>query len=137
MQRVPCVAVIIMNPKGQVLLNLREDKPGLAFANYWTLPGGRVEVDETPEQAAHRELSEETGLELPLTFWQVYERRHPEKNVVVDQYVFVGKAGEQPELVLGEGQALEFAAEDKILALPIAYGFEGLLVEFFASRHIA
>jgi len=30
----------------------------------WNLPGGRVEADETPLQAALREMSEETGLQF-------------------------------------------------------------------------
>jgi len=34
-------------------------------ANQWALPGGRIEPDETPEQAALRELREEVALELP------------------------------------------------------------------------
>lgn len=29
---------------------------------YWTLPGGRVEADETAQEAAVREVAEETGL---------------------------------------------------------------------------
>lgn len=30
----------------------------------WNLPGGRIEADEAPRQAALRELAEETGLQL-------------------------------------------------------------------------
>lgn len=40
----------------------------------WNLPGGRVEKDETPLQAALREMAEETGLTFDkLSFVSEYE----------------------------------------------------------------
>lgn len=44
---------------GRCLLVRRERPPG---AGLWSLPGGRVEPDETPERAVVREMEEETGL---------------------------------------------------------------------------
>lgn len=43
----------------QVLLIERKHDP---FAGHWALPGGFVDPDETLEQAATRELEEETGV---------------------------------------------------------------------------
>lgn len=53
-----------------VVLDRRSKKPKLLliqrlrdpFANFWALPGGFMEIDETLEQAAIRELQEETGI---------------------------------------------------------------------------
>jgi len=33
---------------------------------YWTLPGGKIEEEETPEEAAVREVKEETGLDVEI-----------------------------------------------------------------------
>ncbi len=50
-----------------VVTLLRDDIPGLAFANRWDLPGGGREGGETPAQCVLREVHEELGLVLPET----------------------------------------------------------------------
>ena len=52
-------AIIFENDKGEFLLYLRYNKPGIPFPGYWDLIGGHVEEGETPEQALVREVKEE------------------------------------------------------------------------------
>ena len=54
-----CVVFGLEGEDLQVLLIQRDKEP---FVGRWALPGGFVEEGETPEQAARRELCEETGL---------------------------------------------------------------------------
>ena len=49
-------SVIVEDDKGNVLLQLRKDN------HCWAYAGGSVELDEVVEEAAKRELFEETGL---------------------------------------------------------------------------
>ncbi len=49
---------------GSILTLLRDDKPDLRFANWWDLPGGGREGDESPPECLLRELHEELGLRL-------------------------------------------------------------------------
>jgi ADP-ribose pyrophosphatase YjhB (NUDIX family) len=54
--KISCVAAILENSNDKVLLQLRDDKSSLSFASHWTLPGGKVEERETPDEAICREL---------------------------------------------------------------------------------
>ncbi len=53
------VVIITREARPRVLLIRRKHEP---FAGQWALPGGFVDMDETLEAAARRELQEETGL---------------------------------------------------------------------------
>jgi 8-oxo-dGTP diphosphatase len=56
---IPCVGAIIKDGDGRLLLIKRGHEPGLGL---WSLPGGRVEMGESDEDAVKREIREETGL---------------------------------------------------------------------------
>ncbi len=126
------VAIIVLNDRDEVLLQLRDNDPNIAFANSWTLPGGVVESNETPEQAAKRELAEETGIHSELSHWKVYKRKPQNRKFSIEQHVYIGKTQQGVgEMTLGEGQALKFFRQEELAALSIAYDFDKLLDEFF------
>lgn len=56
-------AAVLIEHDSKLLLLQRARQP---WIGRWNLPAGYVEVDETPEQAAVREVREETGLEVEI-----------------------------------------------------------------------
>lgn len=55
------VVIFRDDSRKEVFLVLRSDKP------IWNLPGGGIEDNESPEDAALRETFEETGFQISLT----------------------------------------------------------------------
>jgi 8-oxo-dGTP diphosphatase len=56
---IPATCLVVIDDQDRVLLVKRSVEPKLGS---WCLPGGFMELGETPEQGALRELEEETGL---------------------------------------------------------------------------
>ena len=59
----PATAAVVFNDKNEVLLVKRNVQPQ---KGEWCLPGGFIELDETPENGCLRELGEETGLKAEI-----------------------------------------------------------------------
>jgi 8-oxo-dGTP diphosphatase len=61
----PQVAIAILHRPHQVLMQLRDNIPGIAYPGYWGFFGGHLDPGETPEEALVRELLEEIGYQVP------------------------------------------------------------------------
>ena len=59
-QRFLCVTIYVLNNKNELLM-INSKK-----FNKWTPPGGKVDNNETPDEAAIRECFEETGIKIHL-----------------------------------------------------------------------
>ena len=93
---VDIVAMGGVNGKREVLLIQRKQDP---HADSWALPGGFLDIDETLEQAAARELKEETGLKIKTlrqlgAFSQV--DRDPRTRVISIAFLAELVAGQTP-----------------------------------------
>jgi 8-oxo-dGTP diphosphatase len=151
---VDCVVFGLDADELEVLLVRRGLEP---FAGRWALPGGFVHVDETVDDAARRELQEETGLEN-IYLEQLYTfgalDRDPRERVVTVAYYALVKLSEHnvrattdaadaawfaitdmPELAFDHGEIFELALarlRNKLRYQPI--GFELLPKKFTLTQ---
>ena len=85
------LAVLRLDQQPEILLIQRKDPP---FQNLWALPGGFMEMEETLEEAARRELREETGIMAgELIRFDSYDKpgRDPRGRTITQVFVLVWK----------------------------------------------
>jgi len=85
------IAVLRLEEVPEILLVKRKDSP---FQNMWALPGGFMEMEESLEEAARRELLEETGIKAgELIRFDTYDKpgRDPRGRTITQVFVMIWK----------------------------------------------
>ena len=103
-----------LDPAGLKVLLIQRDRP--PFEGRWALPGGFVEMGETLDAAARRELAEETGL-AGVFLEQLYTfgdpGRDPRGRVVSVAYYALVNLHDRPVIAASDARnAAWFAADD-------------------------
>jgi 8-oxo-dGTP pyrophosphatase MutT (NUDIX family) len=132
----PSVTVAIRDERGRLLLARH------SVGDVWVLPGGALEPEETPADAAVREAWEETGLRVHLErLLGVYGGpectvRYP--NGDATSYLIVAFEGRAAQGKLRPDGAeileLAFFAPEKIAGLPLARWLPAVLADVFRPR---
>ncbi len=114
---------LLIDSAGRFLLQLRDDKPGIANPGLWGSFGGRVEPHETderetPEEGFVREIEEELawrpdGYALYDAFgYRTLAEGDPRRQLI---YVYAAPLSRPlDDLVLGEGQAMDVFPPDAL-----------------------
>lgn len=95
---------VIQRPDGYVLLGRRPE--GKPWAGWWEFPGGKIEENESAENALKRELQEELGIVATQLYpWLTRTFDYPEKTVKLHFFRVLNWQGEPHG---AEGQTLSW-----------------------------
>jgi len=121
------VSAILINSRGQVLLQQRDDNPAIRYPGHWSLFGGTIEDGESAETAVAREVREEIDFEMK-NFGLFREFVQNNKR----EFAFVGElSAELYELTLSEGQGMNVFYPSQLPELLIRPDDKETLKEYF------
>ncbi len=122
-------AVMAFDAHGRALMQLRDDKPGIAAPAKWSFFGGGVDPGEALEQAARREFHEETGIDIsgdaiaPVArFASLYRQ-----DGVIHVFRLARPVG-LTEPRLGEGAGFAFLTRRQVETFHLIEGFRKILL---------
>ena len=128
---IPATALIIPHPDDarRIVLVKRAVEP---CKGEYSLPGGFMEIDESPEECAIREMHEETGLDGEI------KKLLGVRNQPSPQYKMVLLVGYEMQIIGGELGASDDAEEAEFFALndhpPIAFEAHAWFVDEYSRQ---
>ncbi|MER7666698.1 NUDIX domain-containing protein [Streptomyces sp. NPDC096193] len=105
---------IIINRRGEILLHLRDDLPGIAWPDHWSVLGGGCDPGEDPAAAIVRELDEEAGLTDIADLTKLFEIRDEHGSGQLITFFAASWDGDETTLPLAEGVKLQFLAPEDL-----------------------
>lgn len=130
------VGVIQLDRWGRALLQLRDaDLPPDRFPDMWSIPGGLMDPEESPDAAAVREFEEETGALLEaLSLFKVYRSAQIPGSLTDLYHVYFVDADLDEDLIeVREGQAFKYFSPAEAATLTVPPPIRTVLDEFFAG----
>jgi 8-oxo-dGTP diphosphatase len=129
-------AIILENDKGEFLLYLRDNKPGIPFPDHWDLIGGHVEEGETPEKALVREFKEELDLDLKeFKFYKKYVCLTGDAYENI-KYIYSGKINLPiDKITLLEGVKPQYFSRAEIPHVRFANVLKSILMEYISDHN--
>lgn len=89
------VKIALLTPDEQLVVYLRDNKPGINFPGLWDFPGGGREGNESPLECVIREVREEFGIEIKSSHI-VFTREFPAMHDATKKaYFMVGKISQK------------------------------------------
>ena len=124
-------AIILENDKGEILLYLRDNKPGIPFPMHWDLFGGHLEEGETPEEALVREVKEELNFDLrDYEFFKKYECYEGDAYPNI-KYIYHGKFNlPLEEITLLEGEYPRYFSREEIPDVKFANILKDIVLDY-------
>lgn len=131
MVRLRVAVGVLYDEQGKVLVGQRTVRD--RYFRQWEFPGGKLEPNETAEQALRRELHEELGISVER-FEPLIEMAHqyPDRHVELHVYVVTRFSG----MPIGrESQALQWVAPAQLSKIDLLSGNQPI-VEAIQNRPI-
>ncbi len=129
----PQCGLIIENAEREILLQLRDNKPGLEYPNCWGTFGGQIEEGETPQEALVREIKEELGYHVESP--ELY-RSYSFDGYDIYMFSMIDKKITLNDFDVREGQRAGFFSRKAAAKIPCAFNCREIVEDYFRREAV-